>query len=392
MAKKKFKRRVKGSGSLFVPEGRRTIELKFLGQRISTGVPDTDENIAHYESVLDRAFMEWKLNGRNIFLEPEAPEEKPVILLKTIYDEFIETRKKVRSAKTIEGYDCSYKFFFTTKGDNNKTVVDKNLPLAIEPIQAAMEDELEATTLARKSKENYIISQATFFKWCMKKKYVTDRPDFDYLRTEYFKNEPGAEPKIYTEREIKLILEYFDKVEPEIANIIRLLICTAFRIHEALELLWSDIRAEFMLLTSKDGKRIERFPIWSEVTEVLERIPRTSEKVFSYSRSDYRSLLRKLDKAFEEIGHDSKNDEDKVLKDDRAWHDFRRVFISRMARSGMTLDRASKLARCSVEVMMKHYRAFNIIELKDSLEVMAKTESGEITEKDLQQDLERLAA
>lgn len=66
-----------------------------------------------------------------------------------------------------------------------------------------------------------------------------------------------------------------------------------------------------------------------------------------------------------------------IPKRGRAWHEMRKTFISRMARSGMPLDQASKIARCGIPTMMKYYRAFTTEELASSLEKMARQERKE---------------
>ena len=43
-----------------------------------------------------------------------------------------------------------------------------------------------------------------------------------------------------------------------------------------------------------------------------------------------------------------------------------------MARSGMPLDTASRIARWSVDTILKHYRAFSVSELQESMETMKK--------------------
>jgi integrase len=92
----------------------------------------------------------------------------------------------------------------------------------------------------------------------------------------------------------------------------------------------------------------------SKIREILNELPKNREKVFHWSVGSKSSLNRQLDTAFSHC---------KIDKDSRSFHEFRKTRRYHLYRSNTPVDRAAKLMRHDINVMMKHYTEFNIEEL-----------------------------
>lgn len=190
----------------------------------------------------------------------------------------------------------------------------------------------------------------------------------EYLKQEYIRAEASALPEIYTDTEIEKLLSYFNDNNKELRLFIELLVNTGLRFHEAVELSFNDVTNTYIKVISKDGLQEQRFPQNTTTRRIISDITKQhatgAGNLFTYTsdHDQYRRLLKRLNGAFTAL---------EIPKRGRAYHEFRKTFISRLCRNGVPLDVGSKIARCKIEVMMMYYRFFSDDELLKNSELLA---------------------
>lgn len=357
-------RRTKGSGSVYCPQGRGVLYIRYEGRRIATGLPDNKENRKLLLEQLDRAYMRMKLDGINILM-PESTTPKTVA---DAWQSFNDTFLGAKQPKTAIAYETAYNHFFGKGKHPMRTdAVTDRLIQGLNPPQRKTGRQIGKVSL-----ETYLRCVKVFLRWSHKRGYLKTLPDFTDIRS-HLGRVTLPDPEIYTTEEIIKIIAWFRKHDPEGALITELAVVTGWRIHEIMELKHDQIKDDHIVLTSKDWRKTERHPIWSESRPVFDRIrkmtPIDGEYVFKINdwKVHYRALLKRLDRAMSDMD---------IEKRGRGWHEFRKTFISRVARSGMPLDQASRIARCTIETMMRYYRAFSLDELTTSMERMRTNENA----------------
>lgn len=357
-------RRRRGSGSIYCDRG--SLYVSFRGKRIATGLPDTKENRKLLAEQLDKAYMRFTLDKINVF---DRTENKMTVGV--AWREFLEKYASAKSPKTNEWYSISYNHFF------------KNSDVVLDPahLERHLIDVITTSkNISPTSVLTYLRGVSAFLNWCHKRRYLSDLPDFDDLRS-HIANVPLPDPDIYTLEELNKLRTYFRLHDSIMADIVDICCSTGFRIHEVLEITWEDIRDDHVLQTSKDNRRRERFPLWSEARTVFDAIRRERAAEFNvdpsvlsgrlfpgleWNQTTYYSLRRRLTSGMQKAGI-------AVVKG-RKYHEFRKTFISRICRSGVPIDQAAKIARCSVATMMKYYRSFSMAELSQGMDRVAAAE------------------
>jgi len=310
--------------------------------------------------------MRFKLDAINVF---DRTENRMTV--DVAWREFTEKYAASKSAKTREWYSISYNHFFRAAD----VVLD---PALLE--RHLIDVVTTSKNISPTSVLTYLRGVSAFLNWCHKRRYLSDLPDFDDLRS-HIANVPLPDPDIYTMEELTRLRTWFRLHDDMMADIVDICCSTGFRIHEVLELTWEDIRDDHVLQTSKDNRRRERFPLWSEARTVFDDI-RSRRAVtydvdpgvlsgrlfpgFEWNQTTYYALRRRLTQGMKKAGI-------AVIKG-RKYHEFRKTFISRMCRSGVPIDQAAKIARCSVATMMKYYRAFSMAELSQGMDRVAAAE------------------
>lgn len=335
--------------------------MRFKGRTIATGITDTLENRRFLAKRLDELWMRHKLDGINMLTGGSTA----TISIEAAWREFELLYLPAKTPKTSLGYHTAYRYFFSGT---------PSLPLTKDSLTKTILYRITAEANPQEiSRSTYLRCIKVFIRWTYAAGYLSKLPDFAFI-TAHLRNIAPPEPETYTQEELEAILQWFKEHAPDQALLCELVMLTGWRIHEAMELRVEQIRDDHILLTSKDGRRHERYPIWAETRALFDTLK--SHKpvddqghVFTWwSQHRYRGLLDLLTQAMRELN---------IPKRGRAWHEMRKTFISRMARSGMPLDQASKIARCGIPTMMKYYRAFTTEELASSLEKMARQERKE---------------
>ncbi|MBL7997219.1 MAG: tyrosine-type recombinase/integrase [Candidatus Kapabacteria bacterium] len=319
------------------------MKLPITGERVSTGLPDTKENRAKLQQIIDAAYIEHKMKGVNPF-ENHFREK---ITIQAAFDEFLSTYGSSKGNRTIELYKQAFMRFLRPTAD---TVISS------ESIKAAMRGALSNQTIRSVSVTTYLRSLRVFIRWCERRGYIDQEVYIEELKSEFIRSEPLPLPTEYTEDEERLIIEYFRTRDVDLSVMIELMFTIGLRWHEAASLRADDILENALRIESKDHKKFELIPLTDKLRSILAGLPGEGYlfKYHAAKKNTYRANLRKLETAMRALGIDKKN---------RAFHEMRKTFISRICRKNIPLDVASRLARCRVDVMMQHYRVFNTSEI-----------------------------
>lgn len=355
--------------------GTNVLWIRFNGRRQSTGLPDTAQNRKRLQDILDKVHMRYMLDRVDPFRTTAA------VGLRDAFKEFLETYGKTKQLKTRQWYEQSFGFFFP-KADDDVPLIAKAVEKRIEYCLYEVTKGAGHRSVSPRAKATYLNGILGFLRWCHRKEYLSTMVDSDHL-LRYLSTVPRPEPKRFTDAEIAQILAQLrckGAIEKEAAMVVELAVVTGFRIHELLELHSDQFRDDHIVVTSKDHRRIERFPLWSEARSVVDRIKRNvtaDGRLFTFEPGQKGAdvVRRRFDVAIKDAG---------IAKDGRSLHELRKTFISRVCRSGsMPIDVAAKVCRCTVQVMMEHYRAFNVSELSTRLEEMKAVEQRRSDETNL---------
>jgi integrase len=351
------KRRLKGTGGIFRVPGSSFLWMQFNGVRRSSGLPDTPENRRIIGAIMDKAYMRMQLDG----IDPFRSQIETVTIA-SAFDEFMATYAQARQPKTQQWYQQSFEYFFDRHRD--KRLETLSVQTLMEKALSHQAKGKQGRVISPTAKHTYLRGAMAFLRWAHRKRYLKDAIDAAHLAS-YVEHVPRKEPKVYTDAELtRIVARLRAEGESEVALIVELGAVTGFRIHELLELRRSWFREDHIVVESKDHRRIERFPLWSEAREVISRIPmRDDDMLFGLPPGQNSSdrIRWRFAQAMKAEG---------IEADGRSLHVLRKTFISRVCRSGMPLDVAAKVCRCTVAVMMEHYRHFSVGELTKRMDEM----------------------
>lgn len=327
-------------GSIFVTKGSKNLYIKYKGKRVSTGLEDTPEN----RRVAQEMVRTMHLEGLGIVEKKQAVFS----VVSSEYEQFKARYGVQKSEGTHEVYDIAYNRLFRGAEDT---------PFSVERLERAVLTYLgTATSHSPYTVLNTLRTMSTFFAWAVREKKLPVNP----IKREYFPKTPEPVVDIFTDEECRLLLDYFAESDPEYARLISFLLLTGFRIHEALELKWSDIRENKIFVESKDHRKMESVPMSSQLRSLFaEQKSSTQDRpskkdlkvyVFRWQAQSSSRLRERLYLAMDDLG---------IERRDRSMHEFRKTFISKMANMGIDIRLASKLARCTIEVMTAHYTQLN---------------------------------
>lgn len=287
------------------------------------------------------------------------------------FDLFLAERTTTRSPRTLTAYRSAFDAFVRVRSM---------------PLTAANVTDMVRAAIARRTSvgagwDTYRRSFQTFLTWCVGRGWLPHGYDVADLVP---KRTPKR-PRTFTHAELTDVVAYFDGRDPDMADLVRLLWATGLRIHEALGLTWRDVDSADAVLhvLSKDGRRREVVPVTRRGLAIIEamRARRTAARrtvvdtmgrrrvydqadqdtLFPWTMANYTRLRMRLVSALAAMGHDA---------DGRSFHTIRKTFISDMARAGIDVRLASRLARCGIEVMMRHYTEIRTDEARRALEIV----------------------
>lgn len=278
------------------------------------------------------------------------------IRIKEAFDEFLKERKIHKQPGTVRNDDAAYKAIVAGNYFLNDT--RREGKIEVFRVKDDCDAYLAKKDLSAATKDINLRAFKVFLKYCVEKRWIRENP----LPQKYKVTVPEQEIKIFTPEEVaKIIAAYAAQPHPssrELGLLIRFLCHTGYRIHEALDFLKSkQLKKDHIRKMSKDGKREKKFPLTDELKKIfseLERLYPKRDKLFSWAMEDYSHLNRSLKNMLLKLD---------IEKDGRAFHEFRKTAISKLANAGVDILTAAELMDCSVEVMRKYYIKFDMSKL-----------------------------
>jgi integrase len=182
----------------------------------------------------------------------------------------------------------------------------------------------------------YLNHLCIFSRWLLQEKYIDN--DFSYKIRPHKK-----EPMIIPDLVLRKLFLYLYIHSKEQYRLIKFLYLTGFRKSEALNLQWHqiDFKTKAIYLENTKAKRTDIFPLYPELEKLLNSIPKTSAKLFSYSGDGLKFYNRALDRL--KLKHYS-------------LHDLRRKFGTMMAERGLTPYELQRVMRHqNIKTTMQYY-------------------------------------
>jgi integrase/recombinase XerD len=317
------------SGSIFADGRNNKLIIQVHGKRVFTGLIDTPAN----RKVAEK--LQFKLLLDHLGLG----EETNRLTIKKAFEEFIDIHCNRLELKTVRSYKLAY-----------RTILKQDAKLTVANLEKEIHSFIRSFKGSDATFNIYLRSIQVFINYCIKRKYIPLLPAYkDYKRPSSDK-----EIKVFTEAEVKAIIEHFNKTDKEFAFLIRLLVQTGLRISEALDLDVSQIREDRLLIPNKINKnRPEIVYISPDIREML--LTLGNPKIFRWKVSSYSRINRTLRTALKDLG----------IVDDRSFHEFRKTYLKKLIDAGTPVEIAQKLMRHkSINVTIKFYTYIQDSELK----------------------------
>jgi len=323
-------------GSIFLRGSR--IYIKFKGRQIATGLRDTQEGWKIAEHRLREMYHE--MAG-----VPSALSPSKAILVNDAFQRFLREHCSNKTPKTVRSYSDAF-----------HKIVSNNYYVDIERIRQDIVGFVSTTLLSGTSVNIHLRSFQVFLTFCYKRQYTPA-----LLQTKDFKK--SVAPKVvqvFTHEETSALIAYFATRDHTFSLLLRFAIETGWRIKEILDLTWSDIDTNELRRIPKDKNRADPTPMTNALREILADLPKTSDKVFPWKSTSQSSLLRRLNKAMEELG---------IPKANRGWHTFRKTATNRWLDRSLPIEEVQTLlGHQSITTTRKHYTKVNLERLGKKLD------------------------
>ncbi len=273
-----------------------------------------------------------------LFTKHELPIE---IKIKDAYEKFIETKER-KAKKTKEYYEQSNK---KLKEEYGEVKVYKITEKEIEKI----EKEYRKQKMSEESIITYKKGMKVFFNYLIEKKYINKNP---VGRIEKIRN---RKVEVMSDKELEDIVFYFKSRNKDHYDLVKFLALSGFRISEAVSLKWEDIKEDYIIVNNVKGKRKDYFPLLDTISEHLETIEKTGEKVFRYKEVSSARYLNKMISA--------------KTKKKYSFHSFRKKFGTDWARKLMPAELKEIMRHKDIGTTIEHYVGLNIINIGDKMTV-----------------------
>lgn len=270
-------------------------------------------------------------------------DNKPATVYEA-FEKFMKSSANVKHRNTLEQYVYSF-----------NAILNKSVPLDIHAIQTVIERALEGS-LAKKTLKTYIARMQSFFKYCVKNKWLEENP----IDEQYKIKVPKKIIEIYSQDELDEIFDYW-KRDDTYFSYLKLLYHCALRRSEGMNLTWEQVltnnkfRQQIIFPHSKYGDRPDFFPISDSTREIFTQIPSYKEKsgkIFPYNSEDYMSQkmkdgLKILNIPIQTTNHTGYG---------RNLHTLRKTRISQwLFADNLPPQVVSKLSRDTIQTIMEYY-------------------------------------
>lgn len=297
------------------------------------------------------------------------------ISCKEAFNEFIRQHGRQRKAKTVQNYKHAYDALIGEAAFPVASMVMVGSQSVLR-LEQQIERALRARVRGPVTLSNYLRALSVWVRWLYDMGHIDTEIRLGRLRRLLVTPKP-KQIAVFTEDESNLIIGRMAEKHPDGASLLRFLLATGMRIHEAMELEWSDVDYDRGIIACerKDGVVMQYVVLTKEVEEILaEQKERHQGKPWPWKTGKLSHVRRWMREAAE--GDEPEEGKPKPVKIDlagRSFHTFRKTFISRLVdRIGRDMDvwTVAKLARARVEVIQNHYLAVPTENLRKAMERM----------------------
>lgn len=342
-------------GTIYKPSNTNRLYIKYRSVRYATGLPDSKENRRIAEEMIMQL---WRRDHGMLDAETMvnlSPKEKKPTFFEA-YKKFEIERYARLNEQTKSIYEYAFDYLVKKNGYLHKAMDEDSFR------QILIDFQNTDHKLTSSSRRIILINFRVFHKWSCK------RYKIEYNNTLEYAPPPTKKlVKVYSEHEYLAILDYFDKRDREFSLLLRFMLATGFRISEALNMRWNQIKGDIIEIPNKTNKsQIETFPVSVELSTIIAelRIFKNADRLFRWGGNSVSTLRKKLNLGFDEIG---------IEKDGRAFHVFRKTFNKRLLQSGVTIETARELMRHkNIETTIKHYTLITDEEKSEALNTLTK--------------------
>lgn len=331
----------------------RRLYITFKGKRISTGLDDTKAGWAKARDILQ------KMNEESVNKRFGLSKKQREVTVYQAFALYITERKNTRARKTVEADGNAFKAFFPKNFLLTETIIREGREVSLLEIYLR-----KAITENRKSSSTlhiYLRSINVFIGWLYEEGYIKHLIHVKKL-AKLIRSEPKKPIRVYTDQEIQLITQSLRKTHYSLlASAIELMVHTGMRIHEVLEMRWSDIYKDTIRIESKDHTQTQVVIVTDNIKKIIESIPHKGDKLFPWSTESDGRLRNALYNAMKE---------NNIPRDKRSFHEMRKTFITRLIvyNANMTLFDIAVAARCKISVIEQHYLKYPVERLRLLLE------------------------
>jgi len=229
-----------------------------------------------------------------------------------------------------------------------------NLPLStITPLQIQeLRNKLKETVSISRVNRFHTLLKTVFNKALAWRKFYGENP----ASVIKMAKEPPGRTRFLTELEIKALLE---ASHPRIYPLVACALTTGMRRGEILNLKWEDLNLDLGILYIRDSKsgKPREIPIIKQLHEVLIKLPRKTEKVFTVPKI---TLVRYFQKAL-----------DKAELQDFRFHDLRHTFASHFIMKTRDLPALQKILGHYSPVMTQRYAHLSNGHVRTEMEILS---------------------
>jgi len=363
-------------GSIYRRAGSLRLYAEYKGEKLSTGLLDTEENRKH---VMDMLWELWRRDHglSRLGLVP-SPPGAPHAVLPSPAPRAVPLKEMAEDAPekvpTLAEAIAEYERYLKSTDHKPSTIRSyKETLKKIKPrrmdarsIERAVQDFVDAWEGAPASINVHVRNYAAFTSWLVRKRYLSEKP---YLNEYKRKRGIRREVKVLTECEyMKVLRQIVRRDDQEYSALIMFLYNTGLRIGEALNLTSAQLRVEdgiaVIVLANKITGNSESVPLGRRALRALKKIgtfdedrdPHSPVKIFRWAPGSARYVLKRFDEDLESAKIEGKT----------GFHLLRRSFLHRLKEAGVSLEDRKHLMRHSdVRVTLDHYTYFDKAKLLD---------------------------
>lgn len=243
--------------------------------------------------------------------------------LKEIFDKFMELKKDTLKKDSIKKYNQAFNSFLndsvTTQDDVQKVILDSMIK----------------SNLSSSSKNKQLTLLKGFFNFCIDNNYLLKNPITKTLIPKF----KAKDIEDYREEEISKIIDFFDKKNKKIKQLIQLINYTGMRIQEAISFKLEDVKDGIITVKGKgDQTRFIPLSISPELNTLLQDFEPFTWKTYDYPSSRFKLACEEL-----KINY-------------LGFHGLRKSFENKLIQKEIPSDLVAEILGHTPEIQRKHYK------------------------------------